>query len=227
MSDKPILFSGPMVRALLEDRKTQTRRILTHAPAKWDFMPEGMISRLDGKGACFRWRAKLHKGDEIHDCNIPIAPGDRLWVKEAHYAYGFWRTTKEITKKTGKFKREFVRYPVNPVIFDAPPDLLSGRLEKKPGFYKRSSLFMPKADSRLFLEVLNVRVQRLLDIDEVDAKAEGPSQHPMYPSEYYVSWREAFKHLWDSINEPSAPWSDNPWVVAYRFKVVSSNISTA
>ena len=81
---------------------------------------------------------------------------------------------------------------------------------------------MPRWASRLTLTVTDVRVQRLQEISE---EAEGPHQHPCWPDEYYVSWQEAFRHLWDSINAKRGfGWDANPWVVALTFTVHQRNI---
>jgi hypothetical protein len=195
MSDKPILFSAPMVRALLEGRKTQTRRI---AKVRKGLKLQELIDH-----------GERREGGIIHVTREMLAepryaPGDRLWVKET------WRP-------------QDVGGPCYRADFDGASD----------GW--KPSISMPRWASRLTLLVTDVRVQRLQDISEKDAIAEGI--HQVRPPNK-DGWRhfgvhesdegrptaaKAFATLWDSINGPDA-WAQNPWVVAVSFNVQRGNI---
>ncbi|PHR61318.1 MAG: hypothetical protein COA47_05910 [Robiginitomaculum sp.] len=211
MTDIPILFQPNMVDALLTNRKFKTRRILKVQPKV----------TIIGTNEWLTYPLK-----EI--LNYRIKKGDRLWVKEQHYAIGYWRTTDSFTK-TGKPKRIFVRDTDEPVAFDGIHDVLSNSLERRYGWYKRNSLFHCKADSRITLTVTDVRIQRLQDISEADAIAEGAME---YDGGYCFGvgglfWaataKKSFEYLINSINGPDT-WERNDWVGAISFEVHKGNV---
>lgn len=178
MKERPILFSAPMVRAILSGAKTQTRRLVKPQPtsetATW-----GCVG---GKGFGF-----LFGGDFVR-CPYGT-PGDRLWVRE---------TWAEID--TG-------------FIYRASDE------DHNPGQIWRPSIFMRRVATRIRLEVMGVRVERLKAITEADARAEGVG------GEYHCSMcrespRREFQRLWDLINGKRAPWETNPWVWVVEFKRV-------
>lgn len=237
----PMLFSPAMVEALLAGRKSETRRILNPQPETYQndagetcdiypFKVEGqtrsrIASGFGGSGVI-----------TTQECRAEI--GDLIWVKEAHYAFGWWETTDELTKKTQKPKRQFVRYPAKPVLFEAPAGLMTGQPKQRSGWYKRSSLFLPKLESRLTLRVTGFSIERLHDIDEAGAIAEGverlksgrgfydptKSKGAVHLGEYFTDARAAYAELWNSINGPDA-WDANPWVDVTKFDVLQRNIS--
>ncbi len=189
MADRPILFSAPMVRALLEGGKTQTRRALKPQPS-WE------PATVDGCSfaAGWSWAGLSRFPDAARFCEaaaqfVPCAPGDRLWVKEAH-SFG--------TK--------------------AYPDCLYRADDGGYDLRWRSPIHMPRWASRLTLLVTDVRVQRLQDISEADALAEGVEHHAGSDGPC-----AEFEALWNSINGPDA-WAENPWVAAITFEVVHANI---
>jgi len=214
MKERPILFSAPMVRALLEGRKTQTRRVMKPRPPG-DLMH---VVRLTSR-AFFRFYGDDHSAF-AYDCPYG-QPGDRLWVRETFYCDDF-------------------RYP------DGPKDELRERLEYRADHRCanweagcpcrddqgrggwRPSIHMPRWASRITLEVTDVRVERLQDISEEDAKAEGAEfhdgrevghsgwRHDCHHGFVYATAREGFAALWDSINGPDS-WKANPWVWAITF----------
>lgn len=247
MTDRPIIFSGPMVRALLDGSKTQTRRLLKPQPMA-DCYFDGTLDLEqvylpdDMDPNCYaRFSAYAVGGGAIREQTIklPIAVGDRLWVGEAHWALGYWITTDELTK-TGKRKRKFVRDFDTNVRVDPPSVCLPDCDDDRVGWYARRGRFMFKADSRLTLTVTDVRVQKLQDITEADAVAEGiaevSSDWPKAPFPSYKAYgqtacfsgarsaRLSFMTLWDSLNANRAPWNSNPWVIAYTFTVQHGNI---
>jgi hypothetical protein len=187
MVDKPLIFSAPMIRALLDGRKTQTRRVLKSQPCIRPELHEPM------NGDPF-WC--VFDGDEIAArVRVPYAPGDRLWVREAH---------------------RIVRVGADQVSFRAEsPDTSIIKW--------RSPIHMPRWASRLTLIVTDVRVQRLQEIGIVDAYAEGvvPADLPL--SAPAMIERNLFSDLWNSLHGPDA-WDANPWVAAITFTVHKCNI---
>ena len=185
--ERPILFKGEMVKAILAGRKTQTRRVVTPAPVKFndalspgDWWPRGdLMTNLAHPKA---WTRCPHG-----------VPGDRLWVRE----------TFAIEEQLGT--------GVQRVVWRA-----NERENYHPGFdgLWKPSIFMPRAACRLMLEVTDVRVQRVQDISEADAKAEGS----LLTSGSYSN-RGWFRELWQSINGTRGfGWDENPWVWCISFK---------
>lgn len=209
MKTLPILFSAPMVRALLAGRKTQTRRVLRPLPKVGLPLSDGWTYAFGAGG--WGGLSKEENGG-VSSCPLPRSPygipGDRLWVRET-WAY---RKGNGIT-------------PVYRADADPPLDT-QGRpiVDAKWG----PSIFMPRWASRITLEVTEVRVQRVQDISEVDAQAEGADNHwcgvPRYSHVGCCGYRVGFRKLWDSINgkRPGCAWADNPWVWAISFKRVDA-----
>jgi len=217
MTDRPIIFSAPMVRALLDGRKTQTRRVLKPQPGGIEQRPLGFV----GSPARFVF-TEVHPGGAnwTHYAKIPYTPGDRLWVREA-FVTGF-DIDDEYGRPVGDKKVWYRATDSNLTWYD--PDTES-TIDNPPW---KSSILMPRWASRLTLTVTDVRVQRLQEISEADAMAEGcdavlaltikrpNGAHPGNP-------RECYCDLWNSLHGPGA-WDANPWVVAITFDVVARNI---
>lgn len=203
MEERPILFSGPMVRAILEGRKTQTRRVV-----KPQFEGETPLADLYLSG----------KWDKRPRCPYG-KPGDRLWVRET------WRPWHETDHECGCGEHcDCRRTPPTKVCFKA------NGLEIQPedralGVKWRPSIHMPRSASRITLEVVDVRVGRIESITEEDAKAEGAIYHSMggwqhyEGSPLYRTARGSFLHLWEKINGDESLLS-NPWVWVIEFKQV-------
>lgn len=223
MSDRPILFSGPMVRAILEGRKTQTRRIVTPQPVV-PFSLLGDIIR-DEPGVITDSRGVVTDAGEERIIPVRFSVRDRLWVREAWsgpYAMG------DIPP------RDWM--PGLPVWYWA-----DGNPEYGDWTIPKSSIHMPRWASRLTLIVTDVRVQRLQEIGEEDARAEGLystiCRSPDTRSSCRAGWwqadencggptpRDAFAALWRSINGPDS-WDANPWVVAVSFDLRCCNIDS-
>jgi hypothetical protein len=223
MTDRPILFSAPMIRALLEGRKTQTRRELKVLNA----------SMLDA--------AELDDGK----CLAPLAKyakGDRLWVRETHYRFGYWEPVPGVTTKGGREKWRFVATRKD-VLFDAPAEFRKGRHHKDsatPAWHKRLARFMPRRFSRATLTLTEVRVQRLSAITEEDAQAEsfkagqlndgfGPRDlgggYTVESPGTYASAVGMFQLTWQELHPEWDGYSD-PWVVALTFTLERQNIDT-
>lgn len=194
MKERPISFKGEMVRAILDNRKTMTRRIINPQPL-WVADPSVPFKTKDAdpKGVV---RCPYGK------------PGDRLWVRET------WRQGYEPTS----FSKGIVYRADHAKAIGM--DEYSGRHKWKP------SIYMPRWASRITLEITNVRVERLQDISEEDAKSEGIEKSDrfentfMTPAGDYASAKIAFMRLWESING-SRSWNENPWVWVVEFKRVN------
>jgi len=220
MKQRPILFSTPMVQAILDGRKTMTRRIMK--PQPWVFsQPDNGIE--DPAHEEWNWPIPKSefKGEAIGMISHPSAfykycpygqPGDVLWVREGFAPFvGMIRQPRDY-----KYK--------------ADNNALHKDVKWKP------SIHMPKSACRLFLEVASVKVERLQDITESDAIAEGIESDPLGPVEIhdheelfyknyqfpeskfrYVDAKKSFASLWMSIHG-SESWNQNPWVWVIEFK---------
>lgn len=181
--ERPILFSAEMVRAILDGRKTQTRRTV----------------KLNQAGRVQRGKQQWH----IDDPNAALAcpygqPGDRLWVRET------WAPGATQTMYRAGCSPDYL-----------PPD---GKW--------RPSIHIPRWASRITLEITGVRVERLQDISEDDARDEGiedggclncGEREPCECSSPVPDARDSFAHLWQSINGPDS-WDVNPWVWVVEFR---------
>lgn len=203
--ERPILFSGPMVRALLEGRKTQTRRIvkLPHANPLGNWEPT-TFGGTDARGAEHPEQTAIWhtRTGETLACPYGV-PGDRLWVREtwAHVPATAYRSS------------DGVQQTADPTSEGMAAVYAAGWERSAPGRW-RPSIHMPRWACRLVLEITGVRVQRLRDISEADAVAEGAST----PGPFAV---HHFADLWVSINGRDS-WNANPWVWALTFKRVES-----
>jgi hypothetical protein len=212
MTDRPILFSGPMVYAILEGRKTQTRRVLKPQPRLGQSAHLYSTSQVD-------WQVRGKYGTVLSSERLPYTTGDRLWVREA------WRTdvTYDWTKPSDLAAD-------SPIIFEADgarnsnwrPAPMADHAGKL-----RPSMFMPRWASRITLEVTAVKVERLQDIEFQDVISEGCEvrQFWLFGADNAGRKRIAqsvFADLWDSINgsRPGSDWEANPWVAAIEFRRV-------
>ena len=226
MKERPILFSGAMVRAILSGQKTQTRRVVKCESFR---RTSGMLD--------YNWNVKTGQhlwllDDEYKPCPYG-QPGDRLWVRENGW---------ERPERTPQMMREGADTWAS-YYFDA--DGISddeADAFKAFGFKRRPSIHMPRWACRIVLEIVSVRVERLNEISEADAMAEGiqceeriietryeAGQHnevtaDMYHvdgkrSDAHYSAGECFQSLWESINGPES-WNANTWVWVVEFKRV-------
>ena len=228
MTDRPIIFSAPMVRALLDGTKTQTRRLLKPWPgmqANWlkpevlDAAPSCHLATVDGHlGAQFQHpqAGKHFQGIDIDPMSpltwvrLPYAPGDRLYVRESVVADSTDQGAEWMAFASDR---------------QAVWPMTSWRKKRK----SIPSIHMPRWASRLTLTVTEVRVQRLQDISEADAVAEGIiNTHEGWATDAHGRhWgptaRDAYRILWNDLHGPDA-WDANPWVVAVTFTVQRGNI---
>jgi hypothetical protein len=242
VSDRPILFSAPMVRALLEGRKTKTRRVLkptksqvAHWSPNFSICPAATIAQHADYDE--RWVQFEHPKGGPYTA-IPLRPdtGDRLYVREDYYQRGHWEPINGAQTKGGRQKWAFVPADQT-VLFDPPAEYRKGRHHKDPAtvaWHKRLARFMPRRASRLTLTVTDMRVERLQDISEADAIAEGihrfddgwhfeRNPEPAFMRLVGIDPVKMFRWLWNSINGPEA-WDKNPWVTAITFTVEQRNI---
>jgi hypothetical protein len=191
--ERPIIFSAPMVRAILGGRKTQTRRVLSpqpHAGARWNqIVMDEYGGWTDGHGNPLR--------------RTYGQPGDRLWVRETWRTYG----DRSLSECVG----------ARDIQFAASSD------EAALAIFKwRSPIHMPRWAARITLQIVAVRIERLQAISEADAIAEGcppVSLHSLDCASTPPS--EHFRNLWREIHGPGT-WDANPWVWVIEFKRVST-----
>lgn len=188
MKHIPILFSTPMVQAILDGRKTMTRRVIKPQPDE-----DGLAKFLPTR----QW----HDTDaRVYKCPYG-KPGDILWVRET-------------------FANLNADFPTNPKCYVYKADDLQGN-SYGPVTWK-PSIHIPKEACRLFLKVTDVRVERLQEISEDDAKAEGIEKMSGYYRDYLnrggnLPPYASFQSLWQSINGPES-WDANPWVWVIQFE---------
>ena len=192
MTDRQIIFRASMVQALLDGRKTQTRRLLKPQPPEW-------VTRMTHEGRCGWIGSGDGHGTLMH---VPYAVGDRLWCREV-FAYG-WPV--EGNHQLPECNQEHA------ITYRADGNRPFG------GGRWHSPIHMPRWASRLMLIVTDVRVQRLGDLTDEDAIAEGIDVTcGLTPSVTYAI-------LWDKINAKRGyPWKSNPWIVALTFRTELSS----
>ena len=236
MADRQILFTASMVRALLDARKTETRRIVKPQPEA-DASLAFLIPQPNAKGSCAHFAHIDERG--VHSKELTVhcpygMPGDRLRVRE---------TAWERPERTRKMMREGAdTWP--PYIYDADygfagiPESEKEQL-KAWGWKRRPSIHLPRLGSRIILEITGIRIERLQDISVVDALAEG-----------VITWRESwdsktaaamiprgmqardemsvddiapvlYRLLWEQINGHGS-WAINPWVWVIKFRRVAT-----
>lgn len=206
MADKPIIFSAPMVRAILDGRKTQTRRIIKPRYLGWRF--DLMDRNRDSVIPLSPMKDKGVRTLTSHACPYGVK-GDRLWVRETFHTVDGHRAF---------YRADYVYNPQG---------------DKEHGVVWTPSIHMPRIASRILLEITGVRVERLHEISEADAQAEGVERVVAG-----VGWRRycdhdseevgvppcgdarrSFRSLWKFIHGDES-WNANPWVWVVEFKQV-------
>ncbi|WP_300750264.1 hypothetical protein [Janthinobacterium sp.] len=225
MKETGMLFKAPLVRALLDGSKTQTRRPIKPAP---EMVADKRIEPWAGDPAALLRLLEASK----RPCPYG-QPGDRIWVRETFFAYGRWET--RFSTKKGRDEWHFVDMTTESdraYQFDADkPDIpLAAARGMTPGWYKRPAIFMPRHVCRILLEITSVRVERLQDISDADILAEGIDTEALEESQerYDViakdgncsgraTERTYWRDLWESTG---GDWNANPWLWAITFKRV-------
>lgn len=273
MNEHPILFSGEMVRAILEGRKTQTRRAVKFKTPSGRRTNDPTFQAMEHltmksvypmpKGGFVFWDSEPSEkvkefSDKVYanskdDWYCPYGqPGDRLWVRETWKINSFAEGPIEFQYKVDgailEENDEFAgtsRYDswYERVCWRAEQYLKKTNyaIDEDSGMYEwangqsplpwQSSIFMPRWASRITLEIVSIRVQRVQDITYADIIDEGITGHFLaYPDAVKTALKDlagsqartAYQNLWDSLNAKRGyPWASNPWVWAIEFKVVT------
>ena len=214
IKERPILFSGPMVRAILEGRKTQTRRVIKLPPAP-NHLGTWEGTTVGGEGS-YLDKAHTQPAPELsaiwhtrtgHCIASPCQVGNRLWVRETFGVFDDSTLTNRDLSDIYYRADDETKY-------------------ESDGIW-RPSIFMPRWASRITLEITNVRVERLQEITEKDAKAEGATPANAGQDEHgpIKTYRTGFVYGWNSINgkRKGCAWSDNPWVWVITFKPLEAS----
>jgi hypothetical protein len=217
--EKPILFSGPMVRAILDGKKTQTRRVVKPQPAPGELIKKTKASMIPDAA---------HLADDLFDAGVRLdlpphcpygQPGDRLWVREAWTPdhADFYPHFRTCYRADGGFEYER----------NERGEVYSSESKRWYPFRWRPSIHMPRWASRLTLEITNVRVERLQEISEADAQAEGVEPGCLTCGENCIdrggcgwcrpAYRDSFAYLWMELNGRDS-WDANPWVWVIEFR---------
>lgn len=234
VSAKPIIFSAEMVRALLDGRKTQTRRVIKadipDAPGNATWAPDNGFKKIRRAGQIWSLHSPYLEGSRLlyGVAQCPYEPGDLLWVRET------WRGVVPINAPWEAYRDGVARYTPDRDNC-AGIEFRASHVDNNEPW--RPSTQMPRWASRLTLRITNVRAERLQDISEVDAMAEGVTKvkdacfvirgfdydtvglchsSPVTPFEKY--WDHLYGH--DDVKG----WHRNPWVWVYEFEVIQKNV---
>lgn len=224
---KGILFKPEMIKALVVGRKTITRRLqgfteINIDPDGWECTgrnPDGTV-----------WGFENYRLQKQVLVKPRYLPGEVVYIKEAHYAYGYW--TLEIKGWT------FRRCPDMKVSFASDSSLwehASTKPSEKEMWYKRSPLFLPSEDARYFIQITDVRPERLQEITASDCVKEGIKIPDLTAgtdfdidgnlwSQGERKFIKAYADLWDSINKANQ-WASNPWLWHIEFKMGSFRLT--
>jgi hypothetical protein len=264
IKERPILFSAPMVRSILDGTKTQTRRIIKpqppempvpnchpshkqkHAAPYLDAYCGGQRTEKNPRGHsgewCW-WQVDDQACPPNFKCKFGV-PGDRLWVRET------WAKTTNVDGQMDWPGRPHIRLkdaddgdePFEAIIYraDGEWEWCDGDGFRSGKSYWRPSIYMPRAASRILLEITDIRVERLQDITEDDAVAEGlhifkEGDGNLYYSALSDDWfgdfekwhldpRDAYHALWESINGPDS-WDASPFVWVLNLRNISDDQS--
>ncbi|AWC73626.1 hypothetical protein CLM65_11020 [Serratia marcescens] len=209
MKERPVIFNGEMVRAILDGRKTQTRRALN-----WKRQPYTEMAERDD-GSLWPWAEDGERGGDIwFPCPFGEV-GDRLWVRETFQ--GPLIPEDELSEYLGANPDKFQSPAYCEYAADggAKPEYVDSDENTRYGW--RPSIHMPRWASRITLEITAVRVERLNDISDGDAIREGCSAADMKSGDCVA---DVFARLWASIYGVDS-WNANPWVWVLEFKQVS------
>jgi len=213
MVERPILFNGDMVRAILSGRKTQTRRVIRRTKCIGWLIEPGWSDEY-----------VQHPGNHLIECCPYGSPGDRLWVRET------WATVWPDIDREYALEECDLEYRADlpPGCTDYPGGWPAGEARGNPDAPKwKPSIHMPRWASRISLDVTGVRIERVQGISKRDAIAEGIRWSEAFPEGYvrpglyhgFGSAQQAFQSLWDDINAKRGySWQSNPWVWVIEFR---------
>lgn len=217
MKERPIIFSALMVRAILEGRKTQTRRVVKPVRGfeRHNICKPNM--------AADPWAVWWH-GDVtdrvgcLQECPFG-KPGDTLWVRE-----NWWKIPEPSLKQLRDGADTWPK-----VAYNADENDITREQNREMGWRLKPSIHMPRLASRITLEIKDVRVERLIDISESDAQSEGaPDTFSREKCPGFIDdmrYTATFSSLWDAIHGDGA-WSLNPWVWVIKFSPVEGRSGT-
>lgn len=231
MKERPILFTGDMVRAIIDGRKTQTRRL--SGLEQINFNPDIWINDAVGTDDKERFTASFEStitgSNFIASCPYG-QPGDILWVRETWRKYNLF-------DENGYFGADIIDFAAdNPepmVMHDGDGFQMYNKKGQEKMIPFRPSIHMPKSAARIWLQVTDIRVERVQDISEADARAEGAEKgiFRMGPNvekgefqlelNHHARFVEGFKFIWHQVNGAES-WDDNPWVWVITFRVLST-----
>lgn len=238
MKPHSMIFSAPMVRAIQEGTKSQTRRLCKpQPPMNCSYVINGAMDhalcfQTGTSGAGTVWVPPTAKSVD-HRLRCPHPIGSLLYVKEAHWAFGEW--VQFGYTETARQKFMFLGYRDDTHVTFAESELMKKTEFGNPGWHKRNSLFLPKRFARIWLRVTDVRCEHVQEISEEDAMAEGIVEiersiriHGRMngygvagtkPEDAAITARYAYADLWNFINTaPGTRWEDNPIIWAYTFE---------
>ncbi|EAR7455141.1 hypothetical protein [Salmonella enterica] len=210
MSERGMIFNGEMVRAILDGRKTQTRR-----PIKWKQTRFTEIAERDD-GSLWPWAEDCERGGDIWFACPYGEIGDRIWVRETwQVIHDHIDESSHVEDRTyaPSIPKEKDRY-----WHTVYAEHFGDESREDRGFPWRPAIHMPRWASRILLEITDVRVERLRDLSEEDAKSEGiiPSAGGVLPGwEYRINFRDLWMDIYGTDN-----WEANPWVWVIEFKRV-------
>lgn len=217
MRERPIIFSGEEVRAILEGRKTQTRRVLRKQPQEICYWQPNIYSELG-------WYADYGEGHILIKCPYGKI-GSVLWVRET------------LRIKHNYSAPHYITYVADctPVTIKNPYSNLNVRPYWTWKKDMLSSIHMPRWASRILLEITAIRVERVQDITEKDAKNEGiggkdtitvsPDTTPTYRKAFEIYWDNMYSGRWkNKIHRGGFQWDNNPWVWVIGFKVIKGGV---
>ena len=227
MKETGLMFKAPLVRAILDDLKTQTRRILKLRPG-FD-----LEEREDGR--LWPWAEHPDRCDDVWQ----LAPcgdiGDRIYVRETYWAWGRWETRYSEDKGRDEWHFVDMAAECNQPYLYAADGISQGRVKRNggvtPTYWRRPAILMPKTAARIWLEVTGVRVERLQSISEADAVRDGGLHRLPATGRYVINQddqyfgmathdpRELFQEIWESTG---GDWAANPWVWVIDFKAIST-----
>ena len=215
IKERPIIMGAESVRAILEGRKTMTRRVVNKRTLeRFRFSPSGELLGSFNES---------HPEWEIYPTvdDAPYRIGDLLWVRETFVDEGsFFGTLNIRTVKDPEGIESEIIYRADDNDFVWTKDDGAIDFDKKKrrcASHWKSPIFMPRWSSRITLEITDIRVERVQDITENDARAEGMTS----PLRYIGALRDAYIKTWNSLNAKRGyPWESNPWVWVISFKKV-------
>lgn len=251
--ERPILFSAPMVRAILDGRKTQTRRVVAMSNStvlgdpvylkEWPRLDFSRATATDVSIYSTPESPDMHLSVPVlsesgavmspdEECRYRVRPryevGDHLWVRETHWRFGKWVRNGTSAGGRQKWRFRVDRLHADKACFEPPH---KKPLRTNPGWHKRPSIFMPRWASRITLEIVSVRVERVQDIGKdgryaKDVLAEGITDVQIEHWRKWLHQDDAPAHtygiLWNAINGKGS-WASNPWIWVISFKRVDTD----